>query len=39
MPIPHLQHSPAAERNQTPILAQLQALLAPAGAALEAKNT
>ena len=35
MPIPQLQHSPAAERNQAPILAQLQALLAPAGAALE----
>ena len=30
-----LQHSPAAERNQGPILAQLLALLAPAGAALE----
>ncbi|MFN3436225.1 MAG: DUF938 domain-containing protein [Acidovorax sp.] len=35
MPIPQLQHSPAAERNQAPILAQLLALLAPAGAALE----
>ena len=30
-----LQHSPAAERNQGPILAQLLALLAPTGAALE----
>lgn len=30
-----LQHSPAAERNQGPILAQLRALLAPTGAALE----
>ncbi len=30
-----LQHSPAAERNQGPILAQLQALLAPTGSALE----
>ncbi|PTT17703.1 SAM-dependent methyltransferase [Acidovorax sp. HMWF029] len=30
-----LQHSPAAERNQTPILERLLALLAPAGAALE----
>ena len=30
-----LQHSPAAERNQGPILAQLLTLLAPAGAALE----
>ena len=30
-----LQHSPAAERNRGPILAQLQALLGPAGAALE----
>lgn len=30
-----LQHSPAAERNQGPILAQLQALLPPTGAALE----
>lgn len=30
-----LQHSPAAERNQGPILAQLLALLAPVGAALE----
>jgi SAM-dependent methyltransferase len=35
MAVPQLQHSPAAERNQAPILAQLQALLAPAGAALE----
>lgn len=35
MPTPPLQHSPAAERNQGPILAQLQALLPPAGAALE----
>lgn len=35
MPIPQLQHSPAAERNQAPILAQLLALLAPVGAALE----
>ncbi|MBD9394479.1 DUF938 domain-containing protein [Acidovorax sp. ACV01] len=35
MPIPPLQHSPAAERNQAPILAQLLALLPPAGAALE----
>jgi len=35
MPIPQLQHSPAAERNQPAILAQLLALLAPAGAALE----
>ncbi|WP_298208231.1 DUF938 domain-containing protein [Acidovorax sp.] len=32
---PPLQHSPAAERNQGPILAQLLALLAPTGAALE----
>ena len=30
-----LQHSPAAERNQTPILAQLLAVLPPNGAALE----
>ena len=30
-----LQHSPAAERNQGPILAKLQALLPPTGAALE----
>ncbi len=30
-----LQHSPAAERNQAPILAQLLALLPPQGAALE----
>ena len=30
-----LQHSPAAERNQGPILAQLLGLLSPAGAALE----
>lgn len=35
MSIPSLQHSPAAERNQAPILAQLLALLPPAGAALE----
>ena len=32
---PDLPHSPAAERNQGPILAQLQALLGPAGRALE----
>ena len=32
---PPLQHSPAAERNQGPILAQLLALLPPTGAALE----
>ncbi|MDP3165966.1 MAG: DUF938 domain-containing protein [Hydrogenophaga sp.] len=30
-----LQHSPAAERNQSPILSHLQALLPPTGAALE----
>jgi SAM-dependent methyltransferase len=30
-----LHHSPAAERNREPILAQLQALLGPTGAALE----
>ena len=30
-----LQHSPAAERNQGPILAQLHTLLGPAGRALE----
>ena len=35
MPIPQLQHSPAAERNQGPILAHLLALLGPSGAALE----
>ena len=35
MSTPVLQHSPAAERNQGPILAQLRALLPPAGAALE----
>lgn len=29
------QHSPAAERNRAPILARLQALLAPSGRALE----
>lgn len=32
---PPLPHSPAAERNQGPILAVLQSLLAPEGAALE----
>ncbi|WP_422846004.1 DUF938 domain-containing protein [Acidovorax sp. M2(2025)] len=32
---PDLPHSPAAERNQGPILAQLQALLGPTGRALE----
>lgn len=31
----HLQHSPAAERNQGPILKQLLALLPPTGTALE----
>ncbi|PJI98420.1 putative O-methyltransferase YrrM [Acidovorax sp. 69] len=35
MSLPALQHSPAAERNQAPILAQLLALLTPTGAALE----
>ncbi|HVL46682.1 MAG TPA: DUF938 domain-containing protein, partial [Acidovorax sp.] len=37
MPVstPPLQHSPAAERNQGPILAQLLTLLPPAGTALE----
>lgn len=35
MSLPHLQHSAAAERNSLPILAHLQALLGPAGAALE----
>lgn len=35
MPNPELPHSPAAERNQGPILAQLLALLGPAGRALE----
>lgn len=35
MSTPPIQHSPAAERNQGPILAQLLALLPPAGAALE----
>ncbi len=35
MPTASLQHSPAAERNQGPILAQLLALLPPTGAALE----
>lgn len=32
---PMFHHSPAAERNREPILAQLQALLGPTGAALE----
>ena len=32
---PDLPHSPAAERNQGPILAQLHTLLGPAGRALE----
>ena len=35
MSTPPLQHSPAAERNQGPILAQLLALLPPTGTALE----
>ena len=35
MPSSPLQHSPAAERNQGPVLAQLSALLAHTGAALE----
>ena len=32
---PPLAHSPAAERNQAPILAELRTLLAPTGSALE----
>ena len=32
---PPLAHSPAAERNQAPILAVLRTLLAPTGSALE----
>ena len=35
MTTPQLQHSPAAERNRDPILAQLQALLPATGSALE----
>ena len=35
MQTPPWAHSPAAERNQGPILAALQALLAPRGNALE----